>query len=660
MPKSLVLGNGNMLIGYDDYGQVKDFYFPHIGQENQTGGNLTHKIGVWVENQFSWIDDGSWEIDIDYQPETLASKILARNSTINVTLEFKDVVYNETNIFIREVLVTNTENRKRQIRIFFNQQFKAYESERGDTVYYDPSSKVLVHYKAKRVFLTNCIVGNKSFEDYTTGLHGIEGKEGTFKDAEDGVLSKNPIEHGLVDSTLGIHLDLNPEESWILHYWITAAEFLKDAKELNDYVIKRSPEHILKTTQDYWKAWVNKREFHLLGLRKDVQELFKKSLLIIRTHIDNHGAVIASADSDMLQLGRDYYSYMWPRDAALVINTLDKVGDEHVTTKFFAFCNEIISEDGYFMHKYWADKSLGSSWHPFVRDGKPELPIQEDETALVIISLWEHYRLAKDLEFIESVYNSLIKKAAEFMLNYRDETTGLPKPSYDLWEMKFGISTFTCASVYQALISAAGFAELLGKMESKEKYSKAAEEIKAAILQHLYNEEKGIFYKMINFEGDRTVIDDTLDISSIYGIYKFGVLEASDEKVRKAMRIFEGELTVKTDISGVARYMGDTYYKDSENVPGNPWFITTLWVAQFYCQIARNEDDLKVVKNRLEWCAKYSKKSGIMSEQIQPYNGTQLSTAPLTWSHSEFVSTVIQYLDKLEDLGLCDSCNPIN
>jgi len=31
------------------------------------------------------------------------------------------------------------------------------------------------------------------------------------------------------------------------------------------------------------------------------------------------------------------------------------------------------------------------------------LPIQEDETALVIFALWEHYLLSKDIEFIESI-----------------------------------------------------------------------------------------------------------------------------------------------------------------------------------------------------------------------------------------------------------------
>src|SRR3989344_4069894 len=103
------------------------------------------------------------------------------------------------------------------------------------------------------------------------------------------------------------------------------------------------------------------------------------------------------------------------------------------------------------MHKYRPDKSLGSSWHPWVRDGQKQFPIQEDETALVIYALWEHYQLSRDLEFIESIYNSLIKKATDFMVSYLDEKTGLPRASYDIWEQKYGISTFTASSVYGAL-----------------------------------------------------------------------------------------------------------------------------------------------------------------------------------------------------------------
>ena len=115
------------------------------------------------------------------------------------------------------------------------------------------------------------------------------------------------------------------------------------------------------------------------------------------------------------------------------------------------------------MHKYRPDKSLGSSWHPWMRNGNKQYPIQEDETATVIFVLWKFYELSKDLEFVEKMYTKLVKKAAEFMTAYRDEKTGLPKASYDLWEQDFGIFTYSAASTYGALKAAARFADLLGK-----------------------------------------------------------------------------------------------------------------------------------------------------------------------------------------------------
>jgi GH15 family glucan-1,4-alpha-glucosidase len=42
---------------------------------------------------------------------------------------------------------------------------------------------------------------------------------------------------------------------------------------------------------------------------------------------------------------------------------------------------------------------------------------------------------------------------------------------------------------------------------------------------------------------------------------------------------------------GIARYEGDNYYRKGHDVPGNPWFITTLWLVQYYIAIAKEEKD---------------------------------------------------------------------
>lgn len=659
MPKAITLGNGAVLIGLDRCGQIKDLYFHYAGLENHVSEKLVHKIGIMVDGNFSWIDSGEWKVTVNSEKDTMASDILAENSSAGLTLKFSDVVYNEKNIFLRQITIENSYDIARKIKFYFNQQFNISETHRRDTAYYDPQDNVVIHYKGRRVFLANA-ASEAGISDYGVGLLGIEGKDGTYKDAEDGKLSQNPIEHGQVDSVISIETDVAAKEKKTVYFWLTIGKSIQRVKELNKLVLQRGPADIIKTTKDFWRAWVHNQNFSFYGLAPSIVDLFNRSLITIRTHVNHNGSIIASGDSDMLQYGRDTYSYVWPRDAAFSSIALARAGDFNASRRFFEFCDRIITSEGYFMHKYRPDASLGSSWHPWVRDGEMQLPIQEDETALVIYALWVHFELSKDLEFIESIYNSLIKKSAEFMASYIDGKTGLPKASYDLWEEKYGISTFTASSVYAALLVSGRLAKLLGKEKSAAKYSGVAASIKDGIMRYLYNEKDGTFYKHINVEKDGTItIDKTIDISSIYGVYKFGVLKHDDEILKKAFDIFSDRLGVKTSIGGVVRLEGDQYHSFGGNVPGNPWFITTLWQTQYLIEFLKKESELPDIVKRFSWVVEKALPSGVLSEQLNPYSGEQVSAAPLIWSHAEYVITIIQYLEKLEELDICKACYPI-
>lgn len=660
MSRSLVLGNGNILVCFDQSGLLRDFYFPYAGLENHIGSGNAHRIGVWTSDGFSWLSGGEWDIKINYRKETLASEIIARNDRLGIELEFLDIVYNEKNIFLRKVAVKNLWDREREVRIFFNQQFQISETSHADTAYYNPTVNALVHYKGRRVFLIGGQKDDKFFEKYSVGIFKIEGKEGTWKDAEDGELSLNPIEHGSVDSTLGFNLSLPANGRGEVSYWITVAETFREASLLQTYILSRGPAHLIESTQDFWSAWVNKYNFSFYGLDEEVISLFKKSLLIMRTHCDNQGGILASGDSDNFRYGRDTYAYVWPRDGAFVASALDRAGYFDIPYRFYEFCNQVMTEGGYLLHKYQPDKSFGSSWHPWVKNGKSQLPIQEDETALLLFGLWEHYRKSRNLEFIEKIYNSFIKNGADFLAKYREGfKTNLPSVSYDLWEEKNGISTFTASSVYGALQAAANFADMLGKEEEKARYENEASEIKQAILEYLYNEANGYFYKLITVNGEEITRDETIDVSSFFGIFRFGVLPADDERMKKAFKVLEEKLATSIPVGGCARYIGDKYYEISTDVPGNPWFIAYLWLLQYKIALIKNEKELAPINEGLKWVVKYALPSGILSEQLHPYTGEQLSVSPLTWSHGEFVTTVIDYLEKLEALGICKACYPL-
>ena len=653
MSRSLVLSNGELAVALDSRGLVRDLYYPHVGLEDHVRGHYLHRIGVWVDGAISWLsDDASWEIVVSAEEEALASRIVAKNRRIGVELAFADIIYNERPIFFREVTITNTYDHAREIRLFFAQQFEIYKAHGGDTAYFDPASGSVIHYKGRRIFLIHATLDGKPFSDYAIGLTNFNGQEGTYRDADDGALSKNPIEHGPADSAIGLYGSYEPGQSRTCHYWVACGQRMQDVIELNQYVLRKTPEHLEASARDYWKSWLRLSAAHFSGLSPEHLKLFKQSLMYTKAHVDNDGGVIASLDSDMLQYGLDTYSYVWPRDAGFAVLALDRAGMRNPAKRFFEFCRVVMSDDGYLMHKYLPDRSLGSSWHPWVKDGEYQLPIQEDETAIVIYALYKYYLHNQDLELVESLYAPLVERAANFMLEYRNSETKLPEASYDLWEEKRGSSTFTCASVCAALYAAAELSKLLKKTENEELYRAAAEEVRNAIIEHLWDAKSGTFVKHVNRTKDGLVYDRTIDCSSIYGVFAFAILPPDDPKIERAWEVTARALSHGIPSGGLARYEGDHYYRLDKESAGNPWIITTLWYAEYLIARAKKKEELDRVREIFDWVVKHAQPSGVLSEQLDPRTGAQVSATPLTWSHAAYVSAVVKYLERMKEFGL--------
>jgi GH15 family glucan-1,4-alpha-glucosidase len=343
---------------------------------------------------------------------------------------------------------------------------------------------------------------------------------------------------------------------------------------------------------------------------------------------------------------------LWTRDGALVANALDLAGHSHLTRKFFKFCGEILHPEGYFLQKYNPDGTPASGWHAsWDKWAKRKLtPIQEDETALVIWALWEHYDLYRDIEFIRRLYRPLILKCADFMLDFREEN-GLPKASWNLWEDRRGVHAFTCGTVVGGLRAASKFAYLFGEKDRGKKYEKAADKMVSAIEKHLYSKELGRFLRAIETNDDINFQADTAIGASAYALFYFGAFSPDSELIKKTMRAIEDKLWINNEIGGIARFENDGYMRTSNSVTGNPWFICTLWLADYRIAIAKKKEDLNGVLEILEWTCKRALPSGVLAEQVNPITGEGVSVAPLTWSHSTFVATVMNYLRKLKELG---------
>jgi glucoamylase len=647
MPKDIPVSNGNLLFNFDSDYQIRDVYFPFIGQENHSKGN-PFRFGVWVDGRCSWMGP-EWEKDLRYHDDSLVTNVFLKNKALGLELRCSDVVDIYVNIYIKKVEVTNLKEKGRQVKLFFSHDFHLYGNDIGDTAYFDPRSRSIIHYKVNRYFLIGCSAAEKCGVDhYACGDKEVPEREGTWKDAEDGELSGNPISWGSADSTIGISLQLPPAGKAEAFYWVAAGTLYHEVAQLNNKVIEKTPIELIKRTSNYWEAWVQKESRSFGDLPKSVTDIFNRSLLILRTQIDNRGAIIAANDSDIVRFGKDTYSYMWGRDGAFVAAALAKAGYTHVCMKFFDFCARVLSEEGYLYQHYNPDGSLASNWHPWLVDGKTALPIQEDSTALILWALWMHFESSKDIEFIRPLYDKLIKKSADFLVTNRDPETKLPIPCYDLWEERFGVHSFTVAAVIAGLRAAANFARVFRDTSLAEKYDKVAEQIKEGLTKYLYH--TGLKrYARSGYRKDKGYeLDKVIDVSLV-GLTLLGALPPRDLRMVETMEAIHKKLWLKTSVEGCARYQNDVYQRPSDSppdIPGNPWFISTLWLGEYFIARAESLQELREALPYLEWCGRNALPSGVLAEQVHPVDSSPLSVSPLTWSHSAFVWTVLQYIEK--------------
>jgi GH15 family glucan-1,4-alpha-glucosidase len=261
---------------------------------------------------------------------------------------------------------------------------------------------------------------------------------------------------------------------------------------------------------------------------------------------------------------------------------------------------------GYFVHRHFPSGDIGSTWHP------PPF-IQVDQTGTVLAATWHHFKRQGDVDALLSFW-PMVKSAANFLTDFRDASTGLPAPSFDLWEERKGIHTYSTAVVVHALERAARIAEELGKDPTR--WRTASKEIQASAIRFLWDEQAGHFVRSLEPR------DEKADASTLMAL-KLGLVDWKDSKARATVEHIENRLRGEAGRGGVARYEGDQYYG-----PENPWIITTLWLAEAKLHLGARRTP-----------------TGLLAEQVDGADGSPRSAVPLVWSHSTYVEVVNKYRD---------------
>lgn len=603
-------GNGRVLLTLNEGGEWNDLFYPYPGQFQHL---REVRLGVYdvEDRRFAWLRPGG-PFEIAPEPASSTSVPMNRFRGMGLDVEVREHVHPNHDLVIRTLGVRAPEGRR--LRLFAYHSFKIEESMYQETAYVDPELHSVVHYKRSFYFE---LFSDPGYDAAVCGEHTLKGLRGTYVDAEDGHLEGRTISHGAADSALQWNVTGAGSREVPVRLFLALGRTLEDTHRLRAYVGAGDPRRFEREAQAFWGTWLARHPPQLpAGWGERARELYQASVLVLRHVSGQNGSIIASPDTTSLVVGGDTYNYCWWRDGGYISKAMDEASLYDNAHRFLRFAAQCQRPDGSFLHRHFPDGTIGSTWHP-----PPFLQI--DQTGTVISAVWHHFKLRADLDVLLDLW-PMVKGAAEFLARFRDLATGLPRSSFDLWEERDAIHTYSTAAVVHALERAARIALELGK--DGERWREVGQAMHEAALKHLWEEKTRRFVRSL---GPR---DERLDSSLLLAL-KLGLVPWNDPRAREVVDAIEARLW-NPKVGGLARYEGDEYYGHE-----NPWVICTLWLAEARLMLGDRERAREI----LRWVVDRASPTYLLSEQVDAETAQAKSATPLAWSHSTYVDVVHKF-----------------
>jgi len=397
----------------------------------------------------------------------------------------------------------------------------------------------------------------------------------------------------------------------------------------------------------------------------DERRLYDVSAMVLAASEDktHRGAYVASPTMPW-RWGKEApsgpYHLVWSRDLYQVATGLIAEGDE-------AGANRAL--DWLFDVQQKPDGSFPQNSKP---DGTPVWTgLQMDEVAFPLV-------LAHQLGRTDAATWSHVKRAADFLVSYKDPETGNAAPwsPMERWENQSGYSPATIASEIAGLVCAAEIAKANGDAGSAARYLATADAWQAKVKAWTVTttgpySDKPYFLRLTKDgkpdvgttygTGDggpsaadqRTVVDP-----SFLDLVRLGVLPADDPDITTSMKVVDDQLGVQTDRGFFWHRTAFDGYGEFRDGSGwdfdqEPDSRTTIGRAWPLLNGERGETliaggDLAGAGEQLRTLANAAGPGDMLPEQVWDQNppsgqpgfepGTPtFSATPLAWTHAQFI-----------------------
>ncbi len=630
-----VVGNSKMLGCLTDRGELIRLYWPHIDFEQHVD---RLKCGIFIEGINSgtlWLDEGTWKSSQVYVDNTNIALTTYSIDNLEVSVDQYDYVLPEREVLVRKYVVHNRSNFERRLCMVAHGMFISTQPDPRGTLF-DFDTDSMIFYKNAAYF---AMTANREIEYFQIGNNSFEAASHMNLKGTDNIGMMNDGAFSTALETVRAGTDA------VITIYICASPALNKSKETAREIKNTDADQIYGEVKAYWLDFLKGSTKAGTGNKK-IDDLYNRTVLYFKLMSDREtGGLLASPEVDEGNTRCGRYAYCWGRDAAFITGAMDKCGLTGAVDKFYQWAVNAQDNNGVWHQRYHLDGNLAPSWG-----------IQIDETGTIVWGMLQHFKITKNIHFLEYVWGS-VKLAACYMLDNLDEN-GLPMPSFDLWEERYGEHTYSASAVYGGIMAAVEISSILNKREHiVNKWQEKAEGIKDAILRELWNDEKGCFLRSIKtklnpwgdeYSSHKTVIkynskgyykdvtleDATVDVSLLGVSIPFGVLDIEDPNVESTARSIEKFLkTGKTGL--VMRYEHDNY------MGGNPWLLASLWVSLYHIKKG-NYDEAMDYFNKVASC---TTGMGLLPEQADKDTGNPVWIYGLTWSHAMFILVLFELIE---------------
>jgi glucoamylase len=350
------------------------------------------------------------------------------------------------------------------------------------------------------------------------------------------------------------------------------------------------------------------------------------------------------------------YYFHWTRDAALTMQGVQDILEHESNPKLrqkleqmlydyveFSRRNQLTPtlSIGYGEPKFNPDGSgYTGSW------GRP----QTDGPALRALALIRFARtLQKDPaknnyirnQLYDSAFptSSVVKADLEYVAHHWRDA------SFDLWEEVKGDHFYTHMVQRAALVEGSKLAADYGDHGAAAFYAAQANNLELYILNYWDHKQRFFRATMNNVGGvdyKYSNVDAAVVLGLLHGHTNDGFLKFNDPRVVSTVSYIENAFRHIYSINqngrpGVAigRYPEDRYDGITTHTIGNPWFITTFAMAEYYYRAGRKDKGDEFMDRGL---SHRNQDDSSMSEQINRYTGHMQGATHLTWSYASFLT----------------------